>query len=362
MNALVAQKFNMGALPAFLQKADLSHASGLTGGIQGGLPPLISVKGSKWRIVTDGSALFVNQMHLDVVVIGFNPHVSKTYFAGEFDENNVGAPDCWSDNGTAPSSKVSTPVSPSCMTCPKAAFNSATNGRGGKACRDSKKLAVVLADTTNCMDGNVGRPLEPFKTVYLLQLPTMSMKPWKEFVDKVHGHGVPVLFGIVIRLTFDPSEAYPKIQFAPSAQVTEEYAPCLMPYLEDPAVAEVVGGNDVPFSATVLPFAGASAPPAASFTPSPIAPVVAAPASPTMPPSETPAAAPAAPRKPGRPKASAPSAVVPTATPTPPAGLVFPPQGQVAGTATPQQDSAIVTPAAATGDLDAMLAGFFAKG
>lgn len=363
MNALVTQQFNP-QLPAFLQKAELFTSKELTGGITGGQPPTISIKGSKWALLEqNGETLYVNQLQLDVVVVGGNRHVSKTFYNRPYDPNDSGPPECWSDNGQAPSSQAMSPQSASCAMCPNAAFGSKVNeatGAGMKACGDSKKLAVVLAAPTNCLVNGAAQVVEPFQQVYLLRLPAMSMRPWKEFAEDIERRGVPVKAGIVTRLGFDPQASYPKVTFAALAMVTEEQYRQFEAHVDSEAAKNVAGANDSPLAAGAAPVA---AQPGLASTPSPTATHAGAGASPTIPPASTPAAAAPAQRRPGRPRAAQPAAV-PTASPIPaalPASPLLPATPANAGV-TPAANGVIAQPVMATPDLDAQLAALFKQG
>lgn len=372
MNALTVVPTYNAQLPAFLRSPDLfGSASGLTGGITGGQPPTISIKGSKWALLeANGETLYVQQMHLDVIVVGGNRHVSKTFYAGPYDPNNSGPPDCWSDNGQAPSSQASAPQSASCALCPKAAFGSKISeatGAGVKACGDSKKLAVVLAAATQCVVNGAMQVVQPFQEVYLLRLPAMSMRPWKEFAEGVEKHGVPVKAGIVIRLAFDPTVSYPKIAFTAASMTTEEQYNGFKQHVDSDAAKQVAGANDAPLSAggqQPQQSAPASVPPAPATTPSTIAasaPALASTTFPTLPATTAAAAtaeAPARRRRQATASAAPPAAQAQTVQPQPasPAPLfaqpVHPPQPMALGN---PQNGAIVQPAASSAALDATL-------
>src|SRR5215475_2182424 len=98
-------------VPAHLQKTGLWGVGiAAAEGLSGGAPPRISYRAGRFRYVSGDGAITDSTEHngvaLDVVIIGANEHLSKIYYSGAYDPNSPenAAPDCFSDNGTAPSS------------------------------------------------------------------------------------------------------------------------------------------------------------------------------------------------------------------------------------------------------------------
>lgn len=163
---------------------------------------------------------------------------------------------------------------------------------------DSKKLAVVLAAPTQCVINGAAQVVQPYRDVYLLKLPYMSTKPWREYAEGVKKHNWPVVAGVVIRLSFDPEVSYPKVAFNSVSLIGENEEAvynALAHHLGSDATREAVGANDVPLSSGTalatqqLPqgpatfAAPVSAQPVPASTPTPTAPVAAAPALTTFP-------------------------------------------------------------------------------
>jgi hypothetical protein len=338
-------------LPAFLQSPDLfAETDKAIAGIGGGAPPYISIKASKWRLVSaDGEEAMVNQLHLDVIVLGGNEHVSKTYYAGAYDpaSGNAVPPTCFSDNGVAPSSVSMVPQAPLCASCAFNAWGSKVTPTGSqvKACTDSKKLAVVLASDTPIIVNGAATTAKALDQIYLLRVPAASMRGWRDYAKGIRGHGAPIV-GLVTVLTFDPAAAYPLMLFKASKFVDEATFRKSQALLERPGIAEFVGANDVPRTSTALPgpvpqhLTGQLQQPEPAPAPVAAAPVVVAPAPVPV------AAAPAPATRPrGRPPAAA-TAPAPVAAPTPAPTLFAAPAGNGA---------VIQQPTASSPDLDALL-------
>ncbi|MEI2419751.1 hypothetical protein V6O07_05720, partial [Arthrospira platensis SPKY2] len=94
-------------IPAHLA-AKVGQPSALSQSIAAGISsgqafPRISIKGSRFRIVEDGTETVLDTTALDVVIVGANPKLSKTYYAKVWDKDaEPTAPDCYSLDGTRP--------------------------------------------------------------------------------------------------------------------------------------------------------------------------------------------------------------------------------------------------------------------
>lgn len=383
MNALTVQPQYHANLPDFLRVPDLfSLTDQAIGGIGGSLPPYISIKASKWRLVgADGEEQIVDQTRLEVIVLGGNEHVSKTYYDGPYDPagGNAVPPTCSSDNGRAPSSTAMSPQSPLCASCKWNAWGSKVSevtGKDLKACADSKKLAVVLAKDTQVLVNNVPGVAKAMGQIFLLRVPAASMRGWRDFAKDIRGRGVPII-GCVVTMSFDPNASYPALMFSTREFVTQGIFTRAQPMLGSAAVREAVGADDVPFggTTTALP----------AETPAYLQQQANAIASTHQPTHQvavsTPAQGQAAPpaatatesigttrgRPRGRPPAGSGAAQAPVAQQVAPVQQqaapvvdMFAPQGQQAAQQ-PVQNGAIQTAQAASPDLDALLGSFFDK-
>lgn len=264
MNAVTTIPTYNPQLPDFLQLPDLFNSStALTGGISSGSQPQIGIAGAKWALLeANGEKLYVQQMHLDVIVLGANEHISKNYYTTKFDPNNPAPPDCFSDNGKAPSSQAQSPQSPTCASCKWAAFGSKISETGSeiKACGDQKKLAVVLAAPTPCVINGAAETVQPFEQIYLLRVPAMSLRqgkagatgatgqPWREYATDIVKRRLPMQ-GVITRMAFDPTVNYPKITFAPVTMVSDKAVfDCYATLIGSAEMREIVGADDLPFA------------------------------------------------------------------------------------------------------------------
>lgn len=140
--------------------------------------PTTSTVGTKAGILTlNGEAVPGNK--LSVIVLA-STH-ANLYYEGEYDEKNPTNPVCWaySEDGEnmVPHAKASKPQHTDCASCPWNAWESDPKGGRGKACKNTRRLALIPADTQ----------VEDLQTVEVatLQLPVTSVKMWAQYVNKI---------------------------------------------------------------------------------------------------------------------------------------------------------------------------------
>ncbi len=102
--------------------AKVGQPSALSQSISAGIAsgpsfPRISIKGARFRIVEDGTETVLDTTSLEVVIVGANPKLSKTYYAKAWDKDaEPTAPDCYSLDGTKPHPESTSPQNDVCAT------------------------------------------------------------------------------------------------------------------------------------------------------------------------------------------------------------------------------------------------------
>jgi len=195
-------------VPAHLtdkMNAPSALAESLMGGMTSGSGegyPRISIKGSRFRIVEDGNETVLDTTGLEVVVVGANPKLSKTWYAKPWSADaEPSAPDCFSQDGISPDTESLDPQNDLCATCPQNAWGSKVTPQGQqvKACADQKRLAVVSADDA---DG----------AVYLLQVTPSALKNLNKYQRELSTRGIPPEI-VKTRVSFDTDASFPKLKF-----------------------------------------------------------------------------------------------------------------------------------------------------
>lgn len=300
MSNLVPINVNIPAHLAARIGAPSVLAQSVMAGLGGGPSfPKISIKSSRFRIKEGDTETVLNTLELEVVIVGANPRLSKTWYATKWDPNaEPSAPDCYSLDGVSPAADAENPQNDLCASCPKNAWGSevADNGQQLKACRDHKRLAVVAAD-------------DPSGPIYLLEVTPAALKGLNQYQRELTMRGIPAEV-VKTKVTFDTDASFPKLQFAFGGFLEAETQSVVDGLFGSPEVAEVTG------EATAGAPAPAPAPaPRPQVAPKPVA-VVAPP-----PPAPAPAPAPAAEAAPrrgfGASKPAAPVTAPPVAAPAP---------------------------------------------
>ena len=273
----------------------------LAGGIGGGEShPRISIKGSRFRIVEGGNETVLDTTSLDVVIVGANPRLSKTWYAKQWTpESEPSSPDCFSLDGVSPDPQSTEPQNDLCASCPKNAWGSAVadNGQQLKACRDHKRLAVVAADDAS-------------GPVYLLEVTPAALKGLNQYQRELTMRGIPAEV-VKTKVSFDSDASFPKLKFGFGGFLDADTQAVVDGLFGTPEVLEVTGEATASAPAPVA----APAPKPQPVAPKPVA--VVAPPPPAPAPAPTPAAE-AAPRRGfGASKPAAPVADAPVAAPAP---------------------------------------------
>lgn len=257
MNAIV-QAGQFGAVSTRFANQKVENELGA--GIQGGFG-MIGYKGKVWSIRKGGEEHQLMRddgdgprNSIEVVVVGAPKVISKVFYAGGYVEGSTAAPDCYSTNGTTPAAGVAPDKkrSPVCASCPMNAWGSRVTpaGKQGKACSDSKRLAVVpLGDLRN----------EAFGGPLLLRVPAASLTEMATFGAAMAQRGYPLIsFGL--RISFDPAESYPKFKFAAIRPLSDEEADIVLELKESPAVARILAEDEFEQAAQQQPVQQVQAP------------------------------------------------------------------------------------------------------
>lgn len=207
MNALVPQNF--GAVSA--KFAAVPVENDLSAGVQAGFG-IIGYKGKVWSTRYRGSDTPLMRHDgdgprnsIEVVILKSSQHVSKIYYKDGYVEGSSASPDCYSTNGVTPDMGSKLKQSTNCASCPMNQWGAriTPQGKQGKACSDSKRLAVVPLD--NLHNEIQGGPM-------LLRVPAASLRDLAAYGEKMQALGYPY-YSVGTRISFDAAEAYPKFVF-----------------------------------------------------------------------------------------------------------------------------------------------------
>lgn len=266
-------------LPAHLagRRSNPSLTAAMSGGLGQPSHPRISTKQQRFTLVdaagNEMPANFFDQdigLYLDVVIVEINPVASRIFYEKEFDPAaEAGPPECFSDNGLAPSADASKPQHIDCASCPWNQWGSEVSRMSGKpvkACGTIKKMAVLV----------VG---DPQKMLYELRCSTVTLKHVRAYAQYLGQNVVQDASGqrpvspadVVTRLSFDKT-VQGVLNFFAVGFVGADMVPLIDQAWASGAGDAICGKNDKPFSGAVLAAprpAVALPPPAAAAAPQP---------------------------------------------------------------------------------------------
>lgn len=220
-------------IPAHLQgrigtPSKLNEA--LAGGLGRGGVPRISIKGSRFRIIEEGTEVVVNTLTLPTVIVGSSPSLYKVWFAKQWNpDDEPSQPDCYSLDGVAPDAQVTNKQSDLCATCTHNAWGSRVTPMGTqtKACSDNKRIAVVSAD-------------DPSGPVYLVQVTPAALRGLQDYNKTLSMRGIGAEM-VITTLGFDTTASFPKLTFTFGGFLTAEQQAVVDSRLGSSEVKEITG-------------------------------------------------------------------------------------------------------------------------
>lgn len=203
----------------------------LGGGISSGAShPRISIKGSRFRLIDDGTESVLDTTSLEVIIVGANAGLSKAWYASAWNPDaEPSAPDCYSLEGDKPHPDSTQPQNDICTGCPQNAWGSRITPQGTKvkACSDKKRLAVVSAD-------DAGGP------IYLMEVTASALKGLNQFNTNLKQRGIPAEV-VRTNISFDTDASYPKLKFGFGGLLDEGTQALVDPLFGSEVVKEITG-------------------------------------------------------------------------------------------------------------------------
>lgn len=164
--------------------------------------------GGKW--VSTAGAIFSidgNEVGQTLEVIIIDAVRENQYFTAAYDPENPAPPVCFAfgrgDAAMVPHNDTPDPQAKTCATCPKNVFGSAGEGRKGKACKNTMRLALISADDMDDVEN---------AEVRLLKVSPTNLANYAKFIEKLKTPELklgknPHPARVVCRLTVRPSRS-----------------------------------------------------------------------------------------------------------------------------------------------------------
>jgi len=207
----------------------------------------ISLRDGVFRVITDGVEVReYPDGPLKTIIIKAAP-ISRTYYAGEYDEENPTSPTCWSDDTrTGHPSEVVSEEGRQSATCFDCKWNIKGSGTGdSRGCRFNQRIAVMLSNE----EGNVVDP-----TLFQIQLPATSVfgdnpqrMSMQAYARHLNTHKTP-LASVITELYFEKNKMFSKLLFRPLRAVTEDEFALAVAAQQNPETDNVLSSTLIPKS------------------------------------------------------------------------------------------------------------------
>lgn len=199
-------------VPAYLKRAGMDDLTKSLAGNTG--LKRISIRGGVFRMMVNGEEIAKNEGRaMNVVIVNGGRNIARQFYAGKYVAGESSAPDCWSNDGTAPDASVEEPQAKTCEGCPQ---NIKGSGQGdSRACRFQQRLAVLLADD---IDGDVFQLVLPSKSIF--GRGDLDKMPFQQYAKYVGAQGKSINT-LVTELRLDSDSDTPKLTFKPVKYLSE---------------------------------------------------------------------------------------------------------------------------------------------
>jgi hypothetical protein len=202
--------------PAAIFKEQNIQTEELGAGIDGVGFSLIGFKGREFYIRHQGKrSTLLDETgraarHFDFVILQKGAGKSHTWYKDAYVPGSDKSPDCVSTDGVAPDDSSPNPQSELCGLCPRYEWKLQRNGRKGRECQDSLRLAVLPMPSQIKL--SIGEAItEPV----LFRIPAASLKGFSDFgraMQEKFGGNAPFC-SYIMRVTFKEGIDHPQLEY-----------------------------------------------------------------------------------------------------------------------------------------------------
>jgi len=201
-------------VPDFLRGAELNDLTkSLAGGGSGG--KRISIRGGVFRKVVGGEEVGkLTTREMNVIIINARKNVSRVFYAGKYNPDEIVPPSCFSNEGDVPDPSAEDKQSVSCATCPQ---NISGSGEGtSRACRYQRRIAILLE---NDMSGDVYQLNVPSRSIF--GKGEGNIHPFESYTKYIAGNGKNIN-QIITQVSMDLDSDTVKLFFSPVRHINRE--------------------------------------------------------------------------------------------------------------------------------------------
>lgn len=175
----------------------------------------ISIRGGVFRKIVGGEEVGkLTTREMNVIIVNARKSVSRVFYAGKYNPEEIVPPTCWSNDGDAPEAGVEDKQSANCATCPQNIAGSGDNG--SRACRYQRRVAILLEGDTS---GDVYQLTIPAKSIF--GKGEGNLHPFESYTKYIAGNGRNIN-QIVTQVSMDLDSDTAKLFFSPVRHITQE--------------------------------------------------------------------------------------------------------------------------------------------
>jgi hypothetical protein len=235
---------NLAGGPAAIFQEQNIQTEALNEGIDGIGFGIVGIKGKEFYVRYHGRrATIVNaagdvSKYFDFVILRKNPGKSHTWYEKGYNPGSDGSPDCVSTDGIAPDDASTKPQSELCDLCPRYEWKMQPNGRKGRACQDSLRLAVL--PMPELMMSSLGEMVtEPI----LFRIPAASLKAFAEFgkvMTQRYGPRAPFC-SYILRAQFKTGVDHPQFEYLLVDWLSADNSKLIVELRDSPTAYRILG-------------------------------------------------------------------------------------------------------------------------
>lgn len=235
----------------------------------GGKQFSITIGGKKTNMMKKGDSGELEPISiLPIVILGYNPRRGRAYYIKGYDEAKPAAPDCFSEDGVAPSDNSKLKQNPVCKGCPKSIKGSKVSEDGTQAavaCGEHRMLAVVPSKKMGMAPLRLKIAITSDWDTRSPQEEAQGWYSYSKYTDFLTNIGVSHTAAVVTLIKMDPNSKYAKLFFKVQGYIgDQETLDFLANLSKSDAVNDLLNGSYGPNSDSGKSSEGGGEPPGAA--------------------------------------------------------------------------------------------------
>jgi len=175
----------------------------------------ISIRGGVFRKIVGGEEVGkLTTREMNVVIVNARKSVSRVFYTGKYNADEIVPPTCWSNDGDVPDPTVAEKQGANCATCPQNIAGSGDNT--SRACRYQRRVAVVLEGDAS---GDVYQLTLPSKSIF--GKGEGNLHPFESYTKYIAGNGFNI-DQIITQVSMDLDSDTAKLLFSPVRHINKE--------------------------------------------------------------------------------------------------------------------------------------------